>query len=207
MSLGAEFTSAGETYRAFYNDADERSGYFDESGNSMEKMLLKSPLKYAANITSRYGKRRHPVLGYTRMHRGVDYGVPTGTPIWSVGDAKVLRAGVNGGYGKFIELKHANGWVSRYAHLSRIDVKRGQKVKQKDIIGAVGSTGMSTGPHLHYELLRNGSHVNPQAQKFKRGKPLTGTALERYLDAVSRVSDRLNSTGVATSRSTDSEKG
>ena len=179
--LGAEFTSAGETYRAFYNDADERSGYFDESGSSMEKMLLKSPLKYAANITSRYGKRRHPVLGYTRMHRGVDYGVPTGTPIWSVGDAKVLRAGVNGGYGKFIELKHANGWVSRYAHLSRIDVKRGQKVKQKDIIGAVGSTGMSTGPHLHYELLRNGSHVNPQAQKFKRGKPLTGTALERYL--------------------------
>ena len=205
--LGAEFAAAGETYRAFYNDAEERSGYFDASGSSMEKMLLKSPLKYAANITSRFGKRRHPVLGYTRMHKGVDYGVPTGTPIWSVGEGRILRAGLNGGYGKFVEIKHANGWVSRYAHLSRIDVKRGQKVKQKDIIGAVGSTGMSTGPHLHYELLREGKHVNPQSQKFKRGKPLSGEALERYRESVSRVSDRLDSLGVATSNSNVSEKG
>ena len=205
--LGAEFAAAGETYRAFYNDAEERSGYFDASGSSMEKMLLKSPLKYAANITSRFGRRRHPVLGYTRMHKGVDYGVPTGTPIWSVGEGRILRAGLNGGYGKFVEIKHANGWVSRYAHLSRIDVKRGQKVKQKDIIGAVGSTGMSTGPHLHYELLREGQHVNPQSQKFKRGKPLSGDALERYLESVARVSDRLDSLGVATSNSDVSEKG
>lgn len=205
--LGAEFSAAGETYRAFYNDAEERSGYFDETGNSMEKMLLKSPLKYAANITSRFGRRRHPVLGYTRMHKGVDYGVPTGTPIWSVGEGRIVRAGLNGGYGKFVEIKHANGWVSRYAHLSRIDVKRGQKVKQKDIIGAVGSTGMSTGPHLHYELLREGTHVNPQSQKFKRGKPLSGAALQRYLDSVLRVSNRLDSTGVATSSSDVSEKG
>ena len=205
--LGAEFAAAGETYRAFYHDAEERAGYFDESGSSMEKMLLKSPLKYAANITSRFGRRRHPVLGYTRMHKGVDYGVPTGTPIWSVGEGRILRAGLNGGYGKFVEIKHANGWVSRYAHLSRIDVRRGQKVKQKDIIGAVGSTGMSTGPHLHYELLREGRHVNPQSQKFKRGKPLSGNALERYLEAVNRVSDRLDSLGVATSSADVSEKG
>ena len=205
--LGAEFSAAGETYRAFFNDAEERAGYFDESGSSMEKMLLKSPLKYAANITSRYGPRRHPVLGYTRMHRGVDYGVPTGTPIWSVGEGKVLRAGRNGGYGKFIEIRHANGWVSRYAHLSRIQVKRGQKVKQKDIIGAVGSTGMSTGPHLHYELLRDGKHVNPQQQKFKRGKPLTGEALERYLESVRRVSSRLDSAGVARRTTPSPEKG
>lgn len=205
--LGAEFSAAGETYRAFFRDAEERAGYFDESGSSMEKMLLKSPLKYAANITSRYGPRRHPVLGYTRMHKGVDYGVPTGTPIWSVGEGKVLRAGLNGGYGKFIEIRHANGWMSRYAHLSRIQVKRGQRVKQKDIIGAVGSTGMSTGPHLHYELLRDGKHVNPLRQKFKRGKPLQGEALERYLETVRRVSSRLDAVGVATSATSLPEKG
>ena len=126
------------------------------------------------------GKRRHPVLGYTRSHNGIDYGVGTGTPAWSVGGGKVVRAGRHGGYGKLVEIRHANGWLSQYAHLSKISVRVGQRVTQKQIIGKTGSTGMSTGPHLHYGLKRHGAYVNPLAQKFSRGKSLKGQELARY---------------------------
>jgi murein DD-endopeptidase MepM/ murein hydrolase activator NlpD len=195
--LAAEFNSGGELDQAFIHEgADGVTSYFDSSGGSLQKQLLKAPVKYA-NVTSGFGKRRHPILGYTRTHNGVDYGVPRGTPIWTVGDGRVVRAGRNGGYGNFISVKHANGWVSQYAHLDKILVKKGQRVSQKEMIGRVGSTGMSTGPHLHYELKHNGKFVNPAAQRFARGKSLSGTELEAFKKSIPSLLERMKSVRVA----------
>jgi murein DD-endopeptidase MepM/ murein hydrolase activator NlpD len=178
--LAAEFVQGDEVHQAFAHVGEkDLVSYFDKNGHSMRKQLLKAPVKYA-NVTSGFGKRRHPILGYTRSHNGVDYGVARGTPIWSVGDGRVVRAGRNGGYGNFISIRHANGWVSQYAHLHKIHVRVGQRVLQKEIIGLVGSTGMSTGPHLHYELKKDGRFMNPQKQKFAKGKSLKGEALEKF---------------------------
>ncbi|MED5464143.1 MAG: M23 family metallopeptidase [Myxococcota bacterium] len=187
----AEFVSNGNVFRAYMHQERNGSvGYYDEKGQSMQKQLLKSPLKYG-HVTSRFGKRRHPVLGYTRNHNGIDYGVGTGTPTWSVGAGKVVRAGYHGGYGKLVEIRHANGWLSQYAHLSKISVRVGQRVTQKQIIGKTGSTGMSTGPHLHYGLKRHGAYVNPLAQKFSRGKSLKGEELARYKASLKTLDGRL----------------
>ena len=120
-----------------------------------------------------------------------------GTPIWTVGDGRVVRAGRNGGYGNFISVKHANGWVSQYAHLDKILVKKGQRVSQKEMIGRVGSTGMSTGPHLHYELKHNGKFVNPAAQRFARGRSLSGTELEAFKKSIPSLLERMKSVRVA----------
>jgi murein DD-endopeptidase MepM/ murein hydrolase activator NlpD len=176
----AEFVTAGTAHRAFrFAREDGGVAYYDEQGQSMRKQLLKSPLEYG-RMTSGFGKRQHPILGYSRAHNGVDYGVPTGTPVWSVGDGLVVRAGWTDGFGKIVEVRHANNWVSQYAHLSAILVRAGQRVFQKDVIGKVGSTGLSTGPHLHYGLKLNQTYVNPATQSFERGKPLAGADLERF---------------------------
>lgn len=188
----AEFVSAGKVFRAYMHEEEDGAvGYFDEDGNSMRKQLLKSPLKYG-HVTSRFGKRRHPILGYTRAHNGIDYGVPTGTPTWSVGEGRVVTAGWHRGFGKFVEIKYANGWLAQYAHLSKIKVKKGQRVSQKQIIGLTGSTGMSTGPHLHYGLKRHGKFVNPLAQSFSRGKALTGKSLELFKGRLGGLKARLD---------------
>ena len=187
----AEFISNGTVFRGYMHEEKNGTiGFYDESGSSMRKQLLKSPLKYG-HVTSRFGKRRHPVLGYTRAHNGIDYGVLTGTPTWSVGEGRVVRAGTYGGYGKLVEIRYANGWLSQYAHLSKILVKKGQRVSQKQIIGLTGSTGMSTGPHLHYGLKHHGSYVNPLAQKFSRGKALSGKDLERFKSRLRGLKNRL----------------
>jgi len=180
--VAAEFESPGEerVHRGFLSRRDgSTAAYFDEGGGSMRKQLLKSPLQYG-HVTSRFGSRKHPILGYRRNHNGIDYGVPTGTPVWSTGDGRVARAGWHRGFGKLVEIRHANGWLSQYAHLSKILVRTGQRVSQKQYIGKVGSTGMSTGPHLHYGLKRHGSYVNPLAQRFARAKSLTGPARDRF---------------------------
>ncbi len=195
--LAAEFVQGEEVHQAFAHVGEkELVSYFDQDGNSMRKQLLKAPVKYA-NVTSGYGKRRHPILGYTRNHNGVDYGLPTGTPVWSVGDGRVVRAGRNGGYGNFISIRHSNGWVSQYAHLHKIHVRVGQRVSQKEIIGSVGSTGMSTGPHLHYELKRHGHYVNPQRQKFAKGKALKGAELERFKNRIPELLGKLSQQAIA----------
>lgn len=204
--LAAEFVQGDDVHRAFAHTTSSSTGdedlvsYFDENGDSMRKQLLKAPVKYA-NVTSGFGKRRHPILGYTRTHNGVDYGVPHGTPVWTVGDGRVVRAGRNGGYGNFISIRHANGWVSQYAHLSKIHVRVGQRVSQKETIGAVGSTGMSTGPHLHYELKRDGRFMNPQTQKFARGKALKGPELERFKKTVPTYLQKMSRPAVADNQS------
>jgi len=195
--LAGEFVTQGQAHRAFrFQPSDGSAGFYDDAGRSLKKQLLKSPLQYG-NVTSNFGMRFHPVLGYNRAHNGIDYGVPTGTPVWSVGDGTVVRAMQDRGFGKYIEVRHPNGWLSQYAHLSKIDVRVGQRVGQKDFIGKTGSTGLSTGPHLHFGLKRNNTYVNPAAQKFERSKALTGKDLETFLEQVKKLTGALDELKVA----------
>ena len=130
--------------------------------------------------TSGYGMRRHPILRYKRMHSGLDFGGGYGAPIYAVTDGEVTFAGRKGGYGKFVKIKHSGGLASGYAHMSRIAVSNGRKVRKGQIIGYIGSTGLSTGPHLHYELYRNGRTINPNSVKFVQRAELSGRELKRF---------------------------
>jgi murein DD-endopeptidase MepM/ murein hydrolase activator NlpD len=162
--LAAEYQmAAGKKHRAFaFTHADGRIGYYTDGGSSVRKAFLKSPIQFAS-ITSRYGLRKHPILNYVSAHRGVDYGAPMGTAVWAVGDGVVRNAGPSGGYGNMVAIRHANGFETRYAHLRAFGngVHVGKRVSQKQVIGYVGSTGLSTGPHLHFEVLRSGQWTNP----------------------------------------------
>lgn len=138
--------------------------FFEASGMGAQRSGLIMPV--VGRITSDFGARRHPILGYTRMHAGVDFGAPMGAPIYAVGDATVMFAGWAGGHGNHVKLDHGGGWGTGYSHMSRIAVSPGSRVRAGQVIGYVGSTGLSTGPHLHYELYRNGAKVNPMAVRF-----------------------------------------
>lgn len=186
----AEFITGETPHRAFLFRNNGQAAYYDEKGLAMRKQLLRAPLSYGA-VTSNFGVRKHPVLGYTRNHNGTDYGVPIGTPVWSVGEGRVITAGWHGGYGRLVEVSHPNGWVSQYAHLSKILVRPGQHVHQKDVVGLVGQTGLATGPHLHYGLKKNGHFVNSLTQKFERAKSLGGHELTDYIQHVHRMMDDL----------------
>lgn len=195
--VAAEYVNSGVVLRGFsFERADGGVSYYDEHGDSLRKQLLKSPLQYGRQ-TSGFGSRHHPVLGYTRQHNGVDYGVAIGTPVWSVGDGRVVRAGWGNGFGKVVEIAHPNGWTSQYAHLSDIGVRVGERVSQKQIVGKSGNTGLSSGPHLHYGLRKLGGYVNPAAQKFERAKALEGAELEKFKDEVQRRVETLTATNVA----------
>ncbi len=145
--------------------------YYDPQGQPMRRQFLKTPLRYR-RISSYFGMRFHPILKRYRHHHGVDFAAPYGTPVSSIGDGTVIFAGWKGGYGKYIRIRHPNGYMSGYGHLSRILVRRGQRVKQGQMIGRVGSTGLSTGPHLHFEILKDGRFVNPLRIKTPRVDPL-----------------------------------
>jgi murein DD-endopeptidase MepM/ murein hydrolase activator NlpD len=175
--LSAEFVNAGKAYQAMWfheasalqNTAPDegrptqgRGGYYTLEGNSLKRAYLASPLAFS-RVTSGFKMRFHPILQRWAAHLGVDYAAPTGTPVRSVGDGVVETAGAQGGYGNVVFVRHRNNHVTVYAHLSRIHVKRGQRVEQGQTIGAVGSTGWATGPHLHYEFRINGRHQNPLA--------------------------------------------
>jgi murein DD-endopeptidase MepM/ murein hydrolase activator NlpD len=196
--LAAEYDGAATGRKRLfrYQDPTGQTSYFDDDGQSARRGFLKSPLKYA-NITSRFGARRHPVLGYNRMHRGVDYGAPTGTPIWAVGDGQVKLAGWNGGCGKSVILRHRNGYETVYCHLSRVAVATGKPVSQKQIIGYVGSTGLSTGPHLHYEVKRGGQHVNPLQLQIPRDRPIPAEWMDDYRARISPLRAKLEGELVA----------
>jgi murein DD-endopeptidase MepM/ murein hydrolase activator NlpD len=152
------------------------------------KALLRTPLNMS-RISSRFGMRRHPVLRFTRFHAGVDFSAPTGTPILAAGSGRVIEAGPNGGYGKWVKIGHGNGMATGYAHMSRIapGVRRSARVRQGQVIGYVGSTGMSTGPHLHFELHRNGKPVDPQGVARTTRSRLPGAELRRFRAAVSEI--------------------
>jgi murein DD-endopeptidase MepM/ murein hydrolase activator NlpD len=193
----AEFVESGHVHRAFLHTSEDGSkAYYDAQGHSLRKQLLKTPLQYG-HVTSRFGSRVHPVLGYRRNHNGVDYGVPTGTPVWSVGDGRVIKAGWHGGFGRLVEVSHTNGWVSQYAHLSRIHVRVGQHVSQKETLGLVGSTGLASGPHLHYGLLKHGRYLNPLAQQFDKGRSLEALELQSFMRETASRIEQLDNTRVA----------
>jgi len=149
--------------------------YFDENGKSMRKTLMKTPIN-GARLSSSFGKRKHPILGFTKMHTGTDFAAPTGTPILASGDGLVVRAQWCGGGGNCVKIKHNRVYQTVYAHMSKFGkgIKKGVKVKQGQIIGYVGSTGLSTGPHLHYEVIENGRKINSQKLKLPSGKVLKG---------------------------------
>ena len=147
--------------------------YFDENGKSMRKTLMKTPIN-GARLSSSFGKRKHPILGFTKMHTGTDFAAPTGTPILASGDGLVVRAQWCGGGGNCVKIKHNRVYQTVYAHMSKFGrgIKKGARVKQGQIIGYVGSTGLSTGPHLHYEVIENGRKINSQKLKLPSGKIL-----------------------------------
>ncbi len=160
--------------------------HFDAAGKSVRKSLMKTPIN-GARLSSSFGMRKHPILGYNKMHRGTDFAAPEGTPVMASGDGKVVRARWCGGGGNCIKIKHNSTYSTVYAHLKNFarGIKEGKKVTQGQIIGYVGSTGMSTGPHLHYEVIINGKKVNSQKLKLPSGKILKGS--ERKLFEVSKI--------------------
>lgn len=172
---GAEIT----LYR--YDDGHGQVDYFNGKGESVKKALLKTPVD-GAKITSGFGMRHHPILGYSKMHKGIDFGVPPGTPIQAAGDGSVEMAGPNGAYGNYVRIRHGNGFATAYAHMSRIapGMHTGRHVLQGQVIGFVGATGRATGPHLHYEVLVGNNQVNPMSIKVPTGVRLAGKELDRY---------------------------
>ena len=160
--------------------------YFDENGKSMRKTLMKTPIN-GARLSSSFGKRKHPILGFTRMHSGTDFAAPKGTPIMASGDGIVTKAKWCGGGGNCIKIKHNSTYSTVYAHMSKFGrkIKKGVRVKQGQIIGYVGSTGLSTGPHLHYEVIKNNKKINSQKLKLPSGKILKGD--ERKLFEVNKI--------------------
>ncbi len=177
--LSAEFVNNGKSNQAilFQEAGASRGSYYSFDGNSLRKAFLASPLEFT-RMSSGYGIRVHPITKDKRAHKGIDYAAPTGTPIRTVGDGVVEFAGTQRGYGNVIEIKHRADMTTVFAHLSRIDVKKGQKVTQGDKIGAVGSTGFSTGPHLHFEFRVDGEHRDPLTLVAEGGgaQPLSAAA-------------------------------
>jgi murein DD-endopeptidase MepM/ murein hydrolase activator NlpD len=159
-------------------DSAEASGWMDTDGTYERRGFFGMPVN--GRVTSSFGMRMHPLLGYARMHKGVDIGAPYGTPIYAANDGVVVFAGRNRGYGNFVKLNHAAGVASGYGHMSRIAVSRGARVSRGQVIGYVGSTGISTGPHLHWEVWRNGRAVNPRAVSMSSVVRLSGGAMRAF---------------------------
>lgn len=182
--LAAEFVNSGTPYHAIYFDpnGDGRGSYFDLDGESVRRAFLLKPLSYR-RISGRFSSgRRHPVLNTIRAHRGIDYAADSGTPVMATSDGVVVHRGLKGSFGNTVEIRHPNGWVTRYAHLSRFrgDVTLGTRVHQSDVIGFVGMSGLATGPHLHYEMLRNGRQFDPLSVDLPAGDPVPADDMVRW---------------------------
>ncbi|HAE49920.1 MAG: peptidase M23 [Tistrella sp.] len=186
--LAATLVVGGRSLTLYRFDDD----WFDPNGKSVRKALLQTPIE-GARLTSGFGARRHPLLGYTKMHKGVDFGAPTGTPIMAAGDGVVEKADWFSSYGKYVRIRHNGTYSTAYAHMSRINVRAGQKVKQGQVIGAVGTTGRSTGPHLHYEVLVNNKQVNPKSIKLPVGRTLAAAELKKFRQTVAQVEKQVAS--------------
>jgi murein DD-endopeptidase MepM/ murein hydrolase activator NlpD len=174
--------SSGAKHNIYlYSKGDGKAEYFSEDAESIRQNFLRTPLKII-RISSHYGHRHHPILGFSRTHRGVDFAAPSGTPIYASGDGIVTSIGYNGGYGRYIKIKHAGGISTVYAHLSKFgnNLKCGGRVKQGQVIGLVGSSGRATGAHLHYEVLVNNKHVNPLSIKTTAGFKLSGKDMKGF---------------------------
>jgi murein DD-endopeptidase MepM/ murein hydrolase activator NlpD len=179
--LSAELENDNKQYEAvWFQEADQKGNYYDMEGKSLSRSYLASPVPFSRQ-TSGFTMRLHPIFNTMQAHRGVDYAAPTGTPAQSVGDGVVAFAGRQGGYGNVVEIRHGNGHQTLYAHLSKINVRNGQTVQKGQTIGAVGTTGWSTGPHLHFEFQVNGVHVDPHRiiQQAQSG-PIPPSAMSRF---------------------------
>ena len=176
-----------ELYR-FQSEGDEFVEYFNSDGKSATKALMKTPIN-GARLSSGFGMRKHPILGYNKKHQGVDFAAPTGTPIMAAGTGHIEFVGNNGGAGKYIRIKHLNGYKTSYSHLSKYasGIQKNVKVHQGQVIGYVGNTGLSTGPHLHYEVIFNGKRINPMKMKLPSGKQLKDKNLEIFLAEKERI--------------------
>ena len=185
----AQLTLAGKTKTLFrFTTKDGVTDYYDENGVSATKSLLRTPVS-GARLTSGFGMRRHPLLGYSKMHTGVDFGVPSGTPIKAAGSGVIEAAGRQGAYGIAVKIKHTGKYETLYAHMSRLatGIRAGGKVNQGQTIGYVGSTGRSTGPHLHYEVRANDRPVNPTRVKLAGARKLSGKELANFKSLKTRV--------------------
>lgn len=192
--LAASFINDGTAHEAiWFQQPGTKGGYYDPTGRSKTRMFLSSPLAFS-RVTSGFAMRFHPIHKTWRAHLGVDFGAPTGTPVRAVGDAVVEFAGVQNGYGNVIHLRHGGDRVTVYAHLSRINVKRGQRVEQGDNIGAVGATGWATGPHLHFEFRVNGRQVDPmQIARASEATVLTAAARVQFKQVAQSAMAQLQS--------------
>ena len=184
--LYANLKLSGEDNSLYYFDKKENEGHYDKSGKSVQKALMKTPIN-GARLSSSFGMRKHPIDGFNKMHRGTDFAAPMGTPIMASGNGIIKKAGWCGGGGNCVVIKHNSTYQTVYAHMSKFanNIRKGVRVKQGQIIGFVGSTGKSTGPHLHYEVIVNGKKINSQTLKLPSGKVLKGE--ERKLFETKRI--------------------
>lgn len=193
-TLAASFTNKGKTFEAFlFRDGQKRAQHYNSKGENLHKTLLQAPLAFT-RLTSRFTRSRlHPVLGTRRAHLGMDYAAPTGTPVKAVGDGVVLKRGWAGDYGNQIVIRHSAGLESMYAHLSGYarGLKQGQRVRQGQVIGFVGSTGLSTGPHLDFRLRQNGAFINPAKAINPRGEPVSPQNRAEFGKTVAKARDYL----------------
>jgi len=180
--LAAELEAGEEPFQAFYFVGQGGASYFSADGHALRRSFLRAPLNYR-KISSTYNpKRRHPIFRMLRPHLAIDYAAPAGTPVVSIGKGQVTFAGWRGGYGNLVEVRHPSGYVTRYAHFSRIaaGIRKGKRIDQGEIVGFVGETGHATGPHLHFEILRNGRKLNFLALRIAPADQLAGAELERF---------------------------
>ena len=189
----AELNVSDESYKFYrFTDSEGKVGYYDEKGQSARKTLMKTPIN-GARLSSGFGMRKHPIKGFSAMHKGVDFGAPTGTPIFAAGDGVLEKVGWINGYGRYILIRHNSTYKTAYAHMSgwAKGIRRGARVYQGQIIGYVGSTGNSTGPHLHYEILINGRQVNPLKVRMPSGKPVNSKDRKTFLRKIQKIKQEL----------------
>jgi len=190
--LFAELELSGDKLPIYlYNLSDGTEDYFDNTGKSAKKTLMRTPID-GARLSSGYGNRKHPTLGYNKLHTGVDFAAPRGTPIYAAGDGAIDFIGRKGGYGKYIRIRHNGEYSTAYAHMKSYAnaLKSGRRVRQGQVIGYVGTTGRSTGPHLHYEIIKNGAKVNPMKVKMPSGRKLKGKELELFMATVLKTTEK-----------------
>lgn len=183
------FSPRGKTSEFYlFENAKGREGYYDEKGKGAKRMLMRTPIN-GARLSSRFGRRKHPILGYRKNHTGVDFAAPRGTPIMAAGTGTIKRAGRYGGYGNYVQIRHTDGYSTAYAHMSKFarGIKVGRRVIQGQTIGYVGTTGLSTGPHLHYEVHKNGKKINPMRLSTLSGKPLLKADLPAFKSRVAEI--------------------
>lgn len=189
-ALNLKTTGTHERYR--YTDSKGHEDFYDDKGKIARKLFVMHPLKNPRQ-TSRFGQRKHPILGYKIMHWGTDFGAPVGTPVRAPGEGTITQSGRRGSYGRYVQIKHNSEYSTAYAHMSRIDDKIyvGKRVKAGEVIGYVGNTGRSTGPHLHWELIKNGQKINPTTQQITAQRKLSGTELSLFLAARNGMREKM----------------